>query len=165
MADNTADVDPHISYDKAANKMLIYYTKSEYASSSTEEDGVIGDAVNPYSVIAYRIYDMKTGKWQSTYDASEGVTQDYEKTWYGQRFLDLAPLASITEKLDDDGYWAEDPVISAYQPKTLEDGTIVDPIVIESDAITYNGLSLFTYVMDYDGNKETINDGYLLTDL
>ncbi len=158
MADNTADVDPHISYDKAANKMLIYYTKSEYASSSTEEDGVIGDAVNPYSVIAYRIYDMKTGKWQSTYDASEGVTQDYEKTWYGQRFLDLAPLASITEKLDDDGYWAEDPVISAYQPKTLEDGTIVDPIVIESDAITYNGLSLFTYVMDYDGNKETIND-------
>lgn len=123
MADNTADVDPHISYDKAANKMLIYYTKSEYASSSTEEDGVIGDAVNPYSVIAYRIYDMKTGKWQSTYDASEGVTQDYEKTWYGQRFLDLAPLASITEKLDDDGYWAEDPVISAYQPKTLEDGT------------------------------------------
>ena len=33
-----------------------------------------------------------------------------------------------------------------------------DPIVIESDAISYNGLSLFAYVLDYDGNKATTTD-------
>ncbi len=158
VADNTADVDPHISYDATTGKMMIYYTKSEYESTADTEDGVIGDAVNPYSVIAYRMYDMTTGEWQSTYEASENASDDYTKAWYGQKFLDLAPLATITEKLDDNGYWSEDPVITAYQQNTLEDGTKVDPIVIESDAITYNGLSLFTYILDYDGNKETTSD-------
>ncbi len=33
-----------------------------------------------------------------------------------------------------------------------------DPIVIESDAISYNGLSLFAYVLDYDGKGATTTD-------
>lgn len=163
MSDNTADVDPHISYDADTNRMLIFYTKSEYESSSTEEKGgVYGDAANPYSLIAYRVYDFANSKWESTYTAEEGASEDYTQAWYGQRFLDLAPTAIVKETLDEDGYWAEavneSEDISAYQSATLEDGTPVDPIVIESDAISYNGLALFTYVMDYDGNRDTVND-------
>ncbi len=34
MNDNTADVKPHISYDETANKMLMFYTKTEYESTA-----------------------------------------------------------------------------------------------------------------------------------
>lgn len=163
ISDNVADVDPHVSYDEETGRMLVFYTKSEYTSSvEGDEDGVYGDAANPYSVIAYRVYDTISGTWETSYTEEEGVSEDYTKAWYGQRFLDLAPRSVMVETLDEEGYWTEDPTFQEYQNVTYTDENgaevPVDPIVIESDAITYDGSALFTYVMDYDGNKETEYD-------
>ena len=162
VADNTADVDPYVSYDAETDKMIMFYTKSEYESTAQNEEGLVGDAVNPYSVIAYRVYDFATGEWVDTYTAEEGADADYTKAWYGQRFLDLAPLAVVEETLDEQGYWVSEPVISEYVPTIYEgeDGEYYyqDPIVVESNVSTFNGLALFTYVLDYDGNKETETD-------
>ena len=162
MADNTADVKPHISYDETENKMLMFYTKTEYESTSDDEEGLVGDIAKPYSVMAYRVYDFAKGAWEETYDASEGMDADYEKAWYGQRFLDLAPLSVVEEELDGSGFWTKEPTFKAFEREKYEgeDGWIYEqePIVIESETTTYNGLALLAYVLDYDGDPETETD-------
>lgn len=162
MADNTADVKPHISYDETENKMLMFYTKTEYESTSDDEEGLVGDIAKPYSVMAYRVYDFAEGAWEETYDASEGMDADYEKAWYGQRFLDLAPLSVVEEELDGSGFWTKEPTFKAFEREEYEgeDGWIYEqePIVIESETTTYNGLALLAYVLDYDGDPETETD-------
>lgn len=160
--DNVADVEPHISYDPASDRMLMFYTKIEYESTAGDDEGLVGDVAKPYSLIAYRSYDFAAGKWEDTYGAEEGLDEDYTKAWYGQRFLELAPLAVVKEELDAGGYWVEEPVIEAYQKASYSgaDGNIYEqePIIIESEAASYNGLGLYAYVLDYDGNKETEHD-------
>ncbi len=138
-----ADNDVQVAYDKESEMLMIYYTKSEYYASDGDA-GVYGDAVYPYDVITYRMYDMKTGEFVDMGDSPEG-------DWYGQVLLDLAPTVMVNETLDENGYWVEQPEITEYAGE-------VDPIVIESDAISYNGLSLFAYTLDYDADKSTTND-------
>lgn len=162
MADNTADVKPHISYDESTGRMLLFYTKTEYESTAGDEEGLVGDIAKPYSLMAYRVYDFATGTWEETYEASEGVSADYQKAWYGQRFLELAPLAVVDEELDESGFWTKQPEIKPFEKAIYEnaDGTTSEnePIVVESESTTYNGLALYTYVLDYDGDQETEND-------
>lgn len=141
--DTYADTKPRIAYDSTENKMIIYYTKSEYEATENES-GVIGDAVYPYDVIAYRIYDMNKGDFVE-FDANADGLFDY------QILVDVAPTVVANETLTDEGYWTETPTFTKYKGEN-------DPIIIESDAIAYNGLSLFAYTLDYDGNKETTND-------
>lgn len=164
-ADRTADVDPHISCNDDHTKMLVFYTKTEYESSAQDDQGLVGDVANSYSVMAYREYDMTTGTWNESYKGTDYETdQDYTKAWYGQKFLALVPEWTVKETLDEDGYWAEgttpEYVKYEYKKYEQEDGTFVtqEPIVIESDAISYNDLALYAYVLDHDGNKETDND-------
>jgi hypothetical protein len=76
---------------------------------------------------------------------------EYSENWYGQRILTLAPTVIVSETLDESGYWTKEPTISEYAGEN-------DPLVVESDAISYNGLSLLAYVLDYDGDKSTTND-------
>ena len=142
--------------------MLLFYTKTEYESTSGDDEGLVGDIAKPYSLMAYRIYDFATGTWDETYDASEGVSEDYQKAWYGQRFLELAPLAVVNEELDASGFWTKQPEIKPFENAVYEnaDGTMSEnePIVLESESATYNGLALYAYVLDYDGDQETEND-------
>ncbi len=162
MKDNTADVQPHVSYDEETDRMLLFYTKTEYESTSADDEGLVGDLAKPYSVIAYRVYDFAKGAWEETYDVSEGLDEDYQKAWYGQRFLNLAPLAVVEEELDGSGFWTGEPVIKKFERTQYEgaDGQIYEqePIVIESESTTYNGLALYAYVLDYDGDQGTEND-------
>lgn len=162
VTDNVADVEPHVSYDAETNRMLMYYTKIEYTSTAQDDEGLVGDVAKPYSLIAYRVYDFAAGKWVDTYTEEEAMDENYTKAWYGQRFLDLAPLAVVSEKMDEQGYWTDAPDIKEYTKAayTGADGKTYeqDPIVIESTSTTYNGLGLFAYVLDYDGNKETESD-------
>ena len=164
-ADRTADVDPHISCNDDRTKMLVFYTKTEYKSSAQDGQGLVGDVANSYSVMAYREYDMTTGTWNESYKGTDYENdQDYTKAWYGQKFLALVPEWTVKETLDKDGYWAEgttpEYVKYEYKKYEQEDGTFVtqEPIVIESDAISYNDLALYAYVLDHDGNKGTDND-------
>lgn len=162
IADNVADVEPHISYDPDTDRMLMFYTKIEYESTAEDDEGLVGDVAKPYSLIAYRVYDFTSNTWVNTYETSEGLDEDYTKAWYGQRFLELSPLAEVEEELDGNGYWTKEPVISKYQKAsyTGTDGVVYeqDPIILESEVATYNGLALYAYVLDYDGNKETETD-------
>lgn len=163
ICDDVADVTPHVSYDAATNRMIIFYNKIEYASSAEKDDqGLVGDIASAYTLIAYRIYDFTTGTWIATYDENEGLDADYTKAWYGQRFLELAPLASIVEETDSEGFWTKEPTIEKFVNKTYtnSEGAVVeqDPVVVEAQTATYNGLALLTYVLDYDGNKETEAD-------
>lgn len=168
--DSYADMNPNIAYDSETQKMMVYYTKSEYQSTGSEE-GVVGDVVNPYSVIAYRVYDFANNTWETYTDAEkqqtienyqalddtswkndpDGMWQVYENGMYGQRFLNLAPVVNVAQTLDDNGYWTQEPTISEYS------GTN-DPLVMESASIAFNGLSLYAYVLDNDGDKSTETD-------
>lgn len=162
MTDNTADVMPHVSYDEETDRMLMFYTKTEYESTSADDEGLVGDIAKPYSLMAYRVYDFTADKWIDTYDPAEGLDENYTKAWYGQRFLELAPLAVVDEELDGSGFWTKEPEIKAFERASYQgsDGMVheQEPVVMESETTTYNGLALYAYVLDYDGDQETEKD-------
>ncbi len=131
--DYAADVLPNAAYDEDSGKLLLYYTKTEYDDLEKVSD--ISDA---YSVNAYMFYDTNTGKWSGADDytddelgnMTDAEKEKYKKNWYGQRFLDL--------RLDKTS-------------STL-------PRVADSGAISYNGLGLFTWTIDWDNDLDTTDD-------
>ena len=162
--DNVADVNPSISYFKDAEgneQMFMYYTKSEYERTDGE-NGLIGDAIYPYSLCAFIYYDFENDAWTRSYsDANKQAIMDnmgmdeaafaeYEANWYGQGFLDVAPKVYINESIGDDGYWTEEPELTEISG----DYSLVTSV----DVITYGELALVAYVLDYDGTAQTIND-------
>ncbi|MBQ1537021.1 MAG: hypothetical protein IIZ73_01720, partial [Ruminococcus sp.] len=168
-ADITRDTDPHIAYDSDSNRMIIYYTKEEYKASLTAADvgnednapGVFGDVTYPYSSCAYRLYDLSANEFIGYSDEelqgflkgeyNNETAENFSNDYYGQYFLDLAPTVLIDRALDDHGYQLGAENLSKYS------GTN-DPLVIESDSIGYNHLGLYSYVLDYDGRKDTTYD-------
>lgn len=107
---------------------------------------------------------------------AEAYYQNYVANWYGQIFMNTAPAVYIEESLDEQGYWTEEPVIyPGYTVRTgeIHENTVADetttvsgsqeavqtePKIVDSDAITYSGISIFAYVVDYDSNMSTVND-------
>ena len=129
-ADYTADLMPRAAYDPDTQRLILYYTKSEYDHLDDP-----ADMGNAFSLIAYLFYE--DGTWSNTGNAytQEELSyfedpETYKENWYGQRFLET--------RLDLSGN--------------------VTPRVAESSAIGYNGLALFSYVADWDDNLATAND-------
>ena len=165
--DLTGDVQPSITYYQAdgQERMLLYYSKNEYERTNSE-NGVLGDALNPYSVMAYMYYDFDNDCWRQTYTEEEkaaimagGIMTEeqfasYEEQWYGQSFLATAPVVSVTEQLDEGGFWTEDPMVT--EPGA--DAQRIAPTVVDSDAVTYSGLGLIAYTLDQDSDLETSTD-------
>ena len=129
--DYTADLNPHAAYDPETDRIILYYTKTEYEGLEKIED--IGAAA---SVTAYLFYE--DGKWSN--DGSfyrdedlENMDEDYrdyyKKQWYGQRFLDLRT------KSESEMFRA-----------------------VDSTAIGYNGLGLFAWTIDWDKDLSTNDD-------
>ena len=107
---------------------LILYYTKTEYEGITELDE-LGLAI---SVMAYLFYE--NGEWKNTGDVYaaeelEGTPADYAEQWYGQRFLDLRTDANHDY-----------------------------PRVVDSDAISYNGLALFTWTVDWDDDLSTVND-------
>lgn len=130
--DFTADVMPRAAYDSETDRLILYYTKTEYFDINNLED--IGKA---FSATAYLFYE--NGKWSNTGDVytddelagmTEAEKKAYQKNWYGQRFLDV--------RLDSSSYDM--------------------PRVVDSDAICYNGVALYTWTVDWDDDLNTTND-------
>ncbi|MBR0366409.1 MAG: S-layer homology domain-containing protein, partial [Clostridia bacterium] len=167
--DISRDHDVHIAFDSETKKMIIYYTKEEYTATVTTADegseetapGVFGDLAYPYSVAAYRLYDVENDSFIDYTDeelyqmladgTDEEAANELRKQYYGQRYLNLAPPVIIERQLNNGGFSSGNDVISDYN------GTN-DPLVLESDAIGYNHLGLYAYVIDYDGKKDTTYD-------
>lgn len=143
--DYTADVEPRAAYDSETGKVLLYYTKTEYVDVDK-----VSELMNAPSVIAYMFYE--DGKWTNADSYTEEEIEDlknsilawdsslteeevneqveaYKTAWYGQRFLDT---------------------------RTDTTGDMLR--IVDSDAISYNGLSLYAWTVDYDGNLDTIDD-------
>lgn len=166
--DITGDVQPVVTYSKTddGERMLLCYSKNEYTRTDGGE-GLLGDAVNPYSAMAYMYYDFENQEWRQHYTeeekqeiinsgiVSENEFADYEKDWYGQSFLRIAPVVSIEEKLDESGYWTEEPIIHEIQYG--QDGYVM-PTVVDSDAVTYNELAMIAFTLDRDSNLQTESD-------
>ena len=163
--DNVGDTNPHIAYYKDANgaeHMKVYYTKSEYYVSDENEGEVVGDILNPYQVVAVRNFDFENGKWMEGYAESleeqikegvgEGGYDEYLENWYGQEFLELAPAVEVTEELDEEGYWKEGTSATVTQKDMSE------AVIRRGDAIAYNDLALYAYVLDKGGVKPETDD-------
>lgn len=128
--DYTADVLPKAAYDSETDRLILYYTKTEYSDLEKQSD--IADAA---SVTAYLFYE--NGNWCNdgsyyTEEELEGVEDPdtYREQWYGQRFLDVRIDGSSSEMLR----------------------------VVDTDAISYNGLAIFAWTVDWDRDLETTND-------
>lgn len=127
--DYTADVEPKAAYDSEQDRLILYYTKTEYVDAQT-----LTDLTNAPSVIAYRFYE--NGAWNDetsyTDEELEGVEDKdaYKSNWYGQRFLDIRLDKTSGEMLR----------------------------IIDSDAISYNGLALYAWTVDYDRDLNTVDD-------
>jgi hypothetical protein len=147
------------------------------AHKNTTDDGenstVYGDIVNGYNVIAYRYAEKQaddTFAWNTTYDAGEGYNPDQGFTpegFYGQRFLDLSVLVDIAETpvmqdtpnpIGDLPAGATGKTVGTQQVVTEAANANLDPLVADSNLITYNGLALYTYVLDNDSSKSTTSD-------
>lgn len=154
--DNISDTNPQVVYveadssDHVDEQLMVYYTKSEYVASDSQEE-VTGDILHPAdTIVAYRTYDFENDKWVDTYskpDSQEGYTENM----YGQQFLNLAPVAKVTEEMDPQtGYWKAGTTaqVEAY------DGP-ENAVVTDTAGIGYNHLSLLAYVLDEDGETIT----------
>ncbi|MDD6188743.1 MAG: S-layer homology domain-containing protein [Clostridiales bacterium] len=133
--DYTADVLPRAAYDSVTDRLILYYTKTEY--TTLDDVGDLNDENSAPSVTAYLFYE--NGEWSnngSAYTEAElsGMTAEekeaYQANWYGQRFLDLRIDSASSEMLR----------------------------MVESDAICYNGLSIFAWTVDWDRDLNTTDD-------
>lgn len=132
--DKCADLMPKAAYDAATDKVILYYTKTEYNIQNPE------DVATANSSVAYLFYDCANNTWSNSGDVytdeelsqlpDEAAKQRFREQWYGQRFLYL-PFDGNKNNL---------------------------PLVVDSDVIGYDGYSLFTWTIDWDNNMQTIDD-------
>lgn len=182
--DITGDVQPSITYDEESQRMMVYYTKSEYSESNAKDnelsDAVIADAVFPYSLISYRTYNMKTNTWEEGYSEADVAgmkagmkdsileaglaTEETYDTYFDETFM-----PEYTANWYGQSFLDLAPTVSIDETLDeagywTEEPTISaytgtnDPNIVESIATSYNGLGLYFYVLDYDANEETTND-------
>lgn len=139
--------------------IMVYYLKSYYE----QNNALVGDIINPYTIAACRIYDVNSGKFVDDYSELEkenistysmyNNTDDFKDGWYGQKFLDVSPNAYISQAsvLNDDGNWTSEPQL--YSNSAQKYGRI-----ISADSCQHNGKNVFAYVLDEDGNLATSED-------
>lgn len=129
--DSFYDSAPVGIYDDVSGDYVVYYLKSDVG-----EDFMT--AVSPTtneSVIVYMLYDAAEGKWARDYYYDNEVESEEAEDilveyWGGQRFL----------------------------ASPIEDFDMNDPIIIDFDAISYNGIGVYTYTVDEDNNMDTDAD-------
>lgn len=127
--DYTADTEPKAAYDSETDRIILYYTKTEY-----KDVDKLADLLNAKSATAYRFYE--NGKWNDetsyTDDELSGVAdkETYKTEWYGQRFLDTR--------------------INKTSGNLLR--------IVDADVCYYNGLALYAWTVDYDKDMNTVDD-------
>jgi hypothetical protein len=92
--------------------------------------------------------------------------QDYMDDWYGQRFLDVSQYADVieTRTIDSDvdstgdglNYSQSGEVTVRHEAALLADP--IEPRVVDTAVISYNGLALFAYSTDEDWDLKTDQD-------
>ncbi|HYE83774.1 MAG TPA: S-layer homology domain-containing protein, partial [Clostridia bacterium] len=161
--DTWSDGDPYIAYWKDRNgkeNLMITYTKTQYeATGGDEQDAVVGDIINAYSVLAYSFYDFDNNRF------------------HGQGFIDVSEYADVDESdilISDNpdpddysgdwrwsGYWSRVPEPDEVSMVSL--GT--DPLIVDSNAIGYEDYAILAYSIDMDKDIATTGDRELFIQL
>ncbi len=161
--DYTADIMPRAAYDNETGKLILYYTKTEYKELGNTND-LYDEDKNP-SVTAYLFYDFNKEAWLNNADDDDVYTDEelaafkasfeeetrednpdmseeavstkademvnnYIENWYGQRFLDLRINGTDSDMLR----------------------------IVDSDSISYNGLSIYAWTVDWHRDLNTTDD-------
>lgn len=134
--DQFYDASPVALYDDETGDMLVYYLKSEVTDDF--ENSVIPQKNE--SVIVYMLYDASKGQWARDYyyDNELSNPEDEEilvENWGGQRFLS-SPLVGFGTNGQD----------------------VNDPVIVDFQAISYNGIGMYAYTVDQDNNMDTNAD-------
>lgn len=159
--DTYSDNSPVLSHTTKNGKdlIMVYYLKSYYE----QNNALVGDIINPYTIAACRIYNVNLGKFVDDYSELEkenistysmyNSANDFQDGWYGQKFLDVSPNAYISQSsvLNDDGTWASEPQL--YSNNAQKYGRIV-----AADSCQHDGKNVFAYVLDEDDNLATSED-------
>lgn len=142
--------------------LIVYYFKSYYE----ENNALVGDIINPYTVPVCRLYDIESGKFTDEYTQEEQAqieantlyseqidVEGYADMWYGQKFLNLSPKVYVDESavLNSDGTWDTTPNVVSNTSQTYSN-------ILDADGAQYNGKSVLTYVLDEDDNLGTSDD-------
>ncbi|MBP1761801.1 MAG: Ig domain protein group 2 domain protein, partial [Firmicutes bacterium] len=164
-----SDSNPYIAYwkdDAGQENLMIVYTKSDYRASAGEsdQDAVVGDIINPYyTTLAYRFYDFDKGQWEESGENLDG--------YYGQNFIDASEYVEVDEsnllinESEDPawaGYWSRVPTEDEVFIKSFANN---DPLIVDSDAIGYEGYAVFAYSIDLDSDTNTNSDRELFIQL
>lgn len=172
-ADAVSNDTPCFAYCEKDGKeyLMASYVKSQYSVSDPGEGVVVGDLLNPYSTVAYRLYDFENDTWADEYAGenalrlsalSDSQREAFAANWYGQGFVDLSRYVSVDEsgitETDTDspyyGQWTDLPDTSAVSLASLS----YDPSILETESIGYDGYALSAYVVDLDGDRSTTED-------
>jgi len=97
------------------------------------------------------------------------TVDDYKRDWYGQRFLDVSQKVDIkeihttegnsgTDLTDDNGNIYSAPENIRVEQSAELRRTPLDPRIVDTAVISYNGLALFAYSTDEDLNLKTDKD-------
>lgn len=144
------DAAPLVSYDEDTGKLMVYFTATDYQAetdtkvttddiddATQKADAVTyGDIINGYSVIGV---------------VSSSLQGDGSFSAFGEpEFIDLAVPYTVETTGDE---------------KSLTGEGIADPKVVDSDVISYNGLSLYAYTIDQDQNDQTLDDRELFVQI
>ncbi len=126
--DKCADLMPKAAYDNKTDRIIMYYTKIEYDRERID-DQLENLTKASVTALVYRFYEG--GRWndETDYTDGENLGEEYKTNWYGQRFL-YPTVGGKTTALN----------------------------VIDSDVIGYNGLSLYAWTVDWDGDMNTTDD-------
>lgn len=140
-------------YDELSGDRMVYYQKSAAEEKAVDEDlyqNAAEDAVQLLanvsptqngSFITYLLYDHSEndgkGGWARTHiyenEVSSAASRRYLiDSWGGQRFL--------------------------ASPINEEDWEVNRPVIIDFDAISYNGIALYAYTVDKDNSLDTEYD-------
>ena len=185
------DAAPMVAYDETTKQLMVYYTKTDYSDEAykhnedagkdledeskteeeikTEKEDAItyGDLVNGYSLVAVRKADLTKVTDDASWNSAE--------LWEQEGYLDLAVPVTISEKeqevktgetvsyTDLDGTEKTEEVVQTKYVRDIvtENGAITDPRVVDSQVISYNGLALYAYTMDFDQSLNTTDDQQL----
>ena len=139
--------------------LIIYYYKSAY----NEENTVVGDMINPETFMVCRFFDLESNEFIDNYSDDEKNDivsgspsidiDNYEKQWYGQRFINLSPKVQVNEAsvLNADGTWKAQ---AKFAPATTSAYANIIDYCVED----YDNKTVIAYILDEDDNYQTTND-------
>lgn len=132
--DYCADTMASAAYDAATDRLILYYTKTQYDNLDMANVSDLTSEDKAFSANAYMFYE--NGRWSNADDYTEeelegqADKEKYKENWYGQRFIDVRTNKNAQKA----------------------------PKVSDTTSISFNGLALYAWTVDWDSDLNTMDD-------